>query len=83
METKKNKKDCDNGFHGDCCCNCAKLCVINKHPWNITEIAKGSILESFAYGCMNTFGDEKKNKIRSITFSDKLHGMCECHQRNK
>ena len=60
-------KNCDKGFEGMCCCNCIHQVKIMKHPLNKGE-AKGSILDTFGYGC-NALGD--------ILFNDRGHGMCE------
>ena len=77
-----NFNDCEHGLDGCCCCNCIHLVTINCHPAN-KEIGNGSILKSFGYGCNLKFEDEPKDRIQSIVFSEKLHGMCECHCKNK
>lgn len=80
----KRSQDCQvSKYDGDCCCNCKNLVLINKHPLNYTSYAKGSNSKSIAYGCVALYEDEENDKIRKITFSDNLHGMCELHMRNK
>ena len=58
---------------GSCCCNCANLVVLRKHPWNVSEFAKGSVQEKMGYACI--YGNEE----RIATFMDSMHGMCEGH----
>lgn len=71
-------KSCKEGYNGDCCCICEYWIKINKHPWNVNQIAKGSISKTMGHGCTAQFSYaeiEKTEKI--IYFSDREHGCCE------
>lgn len=79
---KKKTSNCKHGWHdGSCCCNCINLVEINCHPMNKT-VGEGSILKRLGYGCKAKYGDEPKNEVQTVIFSEKLHGMCELHFRN-
>lgn len=78
---KINTNDCDKGMKGLCCCNCKNLVEINCHPWNKT-IGKGSISENLGYGCNVRYCDGPINQVNIVTFSDKIHGLCELHEKN-
>lgn len=80
---KKTKNCTMSVFHGDCCCNCVNLVLINRHPMNTSYFAKGSICETVSYGCSARYGDETENTIRRITLNERGHGMCELHVRNQ
>ncbi|QHB38624.1 hypothetical protein filifjonk91_gp007 [Flavobacterium phage vB_FspS_filifjonk9-1] len=71
---------CDKGYKGDCCCNCKFQVKINKHPIN-PDYAKGSILETFGYGCEVFRFLEDGSNDNQIIFSKSIHGMCEMHVR--
>ena len=61
----------------DCCCNCTHQVEINCHPQNL-EIGKGSIAETFAWGCECFKVLDCGNQI---IFMDTPHGLCELHER--
>ena len=85
---------CDQGYKGDCCCNCIHQVKIHCHPLNGAnkelgfledklKIGKGSISNQFAWGC-SLFDKRPEltgNEERIIIFSDREHGMCEMHCR--
>lgn len=80
---KKTKNCTTSVFHGDCCCNCVNLVLVNRHPTNRSHFAKGNISETVSYGCSARYGDEDENRIRRITLNERGHGMCELHVRNE
>jgi hypothetical protein len=72
--------DCDKGYRGDCCCNCKRQVKINCHPKNV-KIGKGSISETFGWGCECSRGMTDGSDDNQIIFMDTPHGMCEMHER--
>lgn len=74
----------------ECCCNCKNQVKINCHPSNGNnkaygfledriKVGKGSINETFAWGCelfrkMNETAD-----MNIIIYMDNQHGMCEMY----
>lgn len=77
---KKSKGEfyCDKGYQGDCCCTCVHHLKVNKHPWNINPLYKGSVLEmTNLWVCIvgNIEYDEN-----SITIHDYKHGCCELYK---
>ena len=71
---------CEQGYMGDCCCNCKFQVKINKHPIN-PDFAKGSISETFGYGCEVFRFLKDGSNDNQIIFSENIHGMCEMHSR--
>ena len=71
---------CEHGYMGSCCCNCKFQVKINKHPIN-PDFAKGSIKETFGYGCEVFRFLEDGSNDNQIIFSKSIHGMCEMHVR--
>lgn len=71
---------CEQGYKGDCCCNCRFQVKINKHPIN-PDYAKGSISETFGYGCEVFRLLKDGSNDNQIIFSENIHGMCEMHCR--
>lgn len=76
------KNDCDKGYRTDCCCNCKRQVKINCHPKN-DIIGKGSILNTFGYGCDVFKGMTDGSDDNQIIFYESKHGMCEMHERIK
>lgn len=63
--------------NGQCCCNCVHQIVLKKHPWNKSDIFRGSISKQVT--------DQEDTPIfvctalgEAIAFDSK-HGMCELH----
>lgn len=79
---KKNTKNCSHGLHGLCCCNCVNLVEITNHPMNRT-IGNGSIMTNLGFACKARYGDEPKNEVQKMNFSERIHGMCELHIKNE
>lgn len=62
----------------ECCCNCRFQVKLNKHPSN-PEFARGSIMETFGYGCeVFRLMDDGSNE-NQIIFTEAMHGLCEMH----
>lgn len=67
---------CYQGYKGDfnkaghCCCSCYYQKPITKHPWNKTEVLKGSITEIVGYGC-------QLPELDSIVIMEREHSLCE------
>lgn len=78
--SKQLPQDCDKGYKGNCCCNCKFQVKINKHPIN-PDFAKGSIEETFGYGCEVFRFFEDGSNDNQIIFSKSIHGICEMHFR--
>jgi len=86
MEEQKAQPDssattsalCDKGYKGDCCCNCKFQVKINKHPIN-PDFAKGSITETFGYGCEAFRFLNDGSNDNQIIFSASIHGFCELY----
>ena len=72
--SKQLLQDCDKGYKGNCCCNCKFQVKINKHPIN-PDFAKGSIEETFGYGCEVFRFFEGGSNDNQIIFSKSIHGM--------
>jgi len=74
-------ESCNNDFEGNekCCCNCKFQLELMKHPLNVSNFAKGSILEKIGYVCLNPEVGEGKNAY----FFDSKHGMCEMWNKRK
>lgn len=63
---------------GRCCCNCNKQRTLQCHPWNESNMFKGSI--------RNQVMDDKGNDIwvclalDEAIVMDRKHSMCEMHE---
>lgn len=87
-----SSSNCDKGWNGNCCCNCKNQVNINCHPSNGNvkaygfledriKVGKGSISETFAWGCECFRGMTDGSDKNQIIFMDNKHGMCEMHIR--
>lgn len=92
IKTVLSDVQCEQGYKGDCCCNCIHQVKIHCHPWNGEQkeyvlledkikVGKGSVKKRFAWGCsiFDNNPDLTGNKERIIIYSDREHGMCEMH----
>lgn len=83
---KKKIRECDKGYKGNCCCLCKHQRTIHAHPQNKRYPFRGSIKESFGWGCLVFIEMEKHEETikqtSGIIFSDREHGICECFERN-
>lgn len=85
---------CEQGYKGDCCCNCIHQVKIHCHPLNGEQkeygfledkikVGKGSVKKQFAWGCaiFDNNPNLTGNNERIIIYSDREHGMCEMYCR--
>ena len=69
---------CNQGYKGQCCCECLYQLALTKHPWN-KEPYKGSIKENTGlYICISMH-----NETNTGVISDRKHGSCEMWRGKK
>lgn len=70
------RKYCNYGHLGDCCCNCVNQIKIMNHPSN--KIGNGSILSQFGWACKAYIDGQES--VNQAIFMDRKHGMCEFYE---
>lgn len=73
-----DNKSCNNGYKGDCCCNCKNQLELACHPSN-HKIGKGSILDNIGYICLGL--NKEDPTYQKAVFMDNKHGMCELYSK--
>ena len=69
----KGWKEEDGNKIGRCCCNCKSQRPVVSHPWNKVPPMKGSITQTFGWGCLAP-------DMGAVVFYDFEHSMCEMHE---